>query len=83
MVSQLSNVALLAVGPLAEWFGLNVPIYGFSTPAFLALVIFKINASRASRRRVGQGILWMERANRWPEKARGKKKTGQKPVFFV
>jgi MFS family permease len=40
LVSQFSNVSLLAVGPLAERFGLNVPVYGFSSIALLVLVIF-------------------------------------------
>jgi MFS family permease len=40
MVSQLSNLLLLLVGPLAERFGLDAPIYAVTALALLALVFF-------------------------------------------
>jgi MFS family permease len=40
MVSQLSNLLLLAVGPLAERYGLDAPIYGVSAMALMALLVF-------------------------------------------
>ena len=39
-MSQLSNLLLLAVGPLAERYGLDAPIYGVSAMALMALLVF-------------------------------------------
>ena len=41
MISQLANFMLLAVGPLAERFGLDAPIYGVCALALLALLLFR------------------------------------------
>jgi MFS family permease len=46
MVSQLSNLMLLAVGPLAERYGLAAPIHGVSAMAFVALVVFGVRMRR-------------------------------------
>ena len=42
MVSQLSNLLLLAVGPLAQRYGLDAPIYGVTGLALIALLVFRI-----------------------------------------
>lgn len=46
MVSQLSNLSLLAVGPLAERFGLDAPIYGVSALGLAALLVFRVRMRR-------------------------------------
>ena len=46
MVSQLANVSLLAVGPLAERFGLDAPIYGVALLALIALLFFRARMRR-------------------------------------
>lgn len=40
MISQISNVSLLAIGPLAERFGLNPPLYVFCALAGGVLAVF-------------------------------------------
>ena len=46
MVSQLANLSLLAVGPLAERFGLDAPIYGVAALALVALLFFRVRMRR-------------------------------------
>ena len=46
MVSQVSNVSLLAIGPLAERFGLNPPLYVFCGLASVVLGVFWVRVGR-------------------------------------
>ena len=46
MVSQVSNVSLLAIGPLAERFGLNPPLYVFCGLASGVLAVFWVRVGR-------------------------------------
>jgi len=46
MVSQLSNLSLLAVGPLAERYGLDAPLHGVSAMALVALLVFRARMRR-------------------------------------
>ena len=46
MVSQLANLSLLAVGPLAERFGLDAPIHGVAALALVALLFFRVRMRR-------------------------------------
>ena len=46
MVSQLSSLLLLAVGPLAERYGLDAPMHGVSAVALVALLVFVVRLRR-------------------------------------
>ena len=46
MVSQLANLSLLAVGPLAARFGLDAPMYGVAGLALVALLFFRVRMRR-------------------------------------
>ena len=49
MVSQLSNALLLAVGPLAQRYGLDAPIYAVCGLALVALVFFWTKRAQSLR----------------------------------
>ena len=46
MVSQLSNLSLLAVGPLAERYGLDAPLHVVSGMALVAMLVFRARMRR-------------------------------------
>jgi len=48
MLSQLSNLLLLAVGPLAERFGLDAPLYAVCALCLVALLVFRARLRRST-----------------------------------